>query len=42
MDVVRFHVEGHTSKQGVMVESKDVVCICPTAVINFFSVLYFV
>lgn len=42
MDVVRFHIEGDTSKQGVIIESKDVVCRCPTAVINFFSVLYFV
>lgn len=28
--------EGDTSEQGAIVESKDVVCICPTTVINFF------
>lgn len=34
--------EGDTSKQGAIVEAKDVVCICPMAIINFFSILYFV
>lgn len=34
--------EGDTSKQGAIVESKDVVCTYLTAVIDFFSILYFV